>query len=53
MLMEDRIQKIYEELLSKSFKKINSEIGKKNNKLKEVISKCESNYFSCHPLYFI
>lgn len=44
--MEDRIWKIYEELLSKSLKKINSELGKKNSKLKEIISKCESSQIS-------
>ena len=39
--MEDRILKIYEELLSKSFKKIVSELSKKNTGLKEIVSKCE------------
>lgn len=44
-MMEDRIWKIYEELLSKSLKKMSSELGKKNSKLKEIIQKCEGRQY--------
>lgn len=40
--MEMRANKLYEDILSISFSKIDAELGKKNQILKEIIAKCQS-----------
>jgi hypothetical protein len=40
--MEIHAFKLYEDILSISFSKIDSELGKKNQNLKEIIAKCQS-----------